>query len=836
MINVTDATKSAYIGDSINKTLTINFPNRNITFNNSDIVSESFELTESIETERYLTFKGCIASQCKFQVAENVQDLRGEYVTVTIKAGNTQTIDLFKGYVDEQNNETQEDIITEFICYDALYKIGSKNMQSWVDGLTFPITVKNLRNSLFSNLGIAQESKTLINDSLSISENFKTFCDNPSATDIMKWICEVNAVFGQIGRDGKFKYRELKEISEGLYPSETTYPGTTTYPSEENVAAVIDTSHYINLEYEPYEVDFITKVVIYDSGGLDVAYSGSGTNVFGLTDNPIAFSVNMTKACQAILAKVGSINYLPVISMECVGLPYIECGDNYTSYTKRNVCRTYVLQRTLKGIQALKDNYSSDSDRNRPEHKATAISRTNSNKQTILDVQADIVQFKKVVADEITATNAKFNNLDASKITTGTLSANRIGADTITVNKLKGNISKKDTGTTTAWELDFTGNGSLKIGEINASKITAGYISADRIKADSIDVEKLTGTIKDSSKSWEINLNKGTMKIGTLAVGQITGNISSTSASGGSGWKIDFDTGTLSIGEVKVNKIFGQISGQDYEDANPWTVDFTTGKINFGQIDAKHIKAHSIEVKSKLTGTIYNGSGDYQWGIDFQNGTMKIGKLEVGKITGNIKSDDQNQTWNIDFNEGKMSIGKLAVGQITGNIEKADYSGATKWKIDFTNGTMTIGDIDASHIKAETITADKIVAKTITADEIADNTIGNSKVSLSASDSNYGWGVSFGSNTGFTKGNLPAGNLTSGYVSSLQVNAEWKSVRAIKSVVWGYLYQHNSTKAIVLQTTNTPPTPSGYNYIGEVCRGVKGTTLYSLCQTQDDPN
>lgn len=83
---------------------------------------------------------------------------------------------------------------------------------------------------------------------------------------------------------------------------------------------------------------------------------------------------------------------------------------------------------------------------------------------------------------------------------------------------------------------------------IVADYITAGTLSADRIAANSIAVSKLTGSI--GSGDWEIDLTNGTMTIGTLAVGKITGSVS-----GGSGWAINFDTGTMTIGTISANNI-----------------------------------------------------------------------------------------------------------------------------------------------------------------------------------------------------------------------------------------------------------------------------------------
>ena len=512
MLNVTDATKNAYYDDTLLKTLIITFPNKNVTFTGDDILGESVKLIEKIETERSLTFKGCIASKFTFKVADNVIDLRGEYLEATIQADDTEEIPLFSGYVDDQDNETREDIVTTFTCYDPLYKIGSKNMQSWVDGLSFPITVRNFRNSLFSNLGITQEARTLINDNLTISANFKSFVDAPSATDIMKWICQLNGVYGQYGRDKLFHYRELNALSEGTYPAEDLYPGEDTFPSAENAGVTINTSDYVSLTYEPYTTDYITKVVIIDGGGLDQGQAGVEGNTFIVQDNPIAFNVNMQSAARALLAKINVVNHIPVIKMKCVGLPYVECGDTFLSYTRKNVCRSYVLQRTLSGIQALFDEYSSDSDKDYPPYKATTKSMTNADRKKILQIQSDIVRIDgKIIADE-----AEFNTLKSKAITTDNLSAQNI----------------------------------------SANQITAGTLNVDRIQAGSINAQKLNVSASDGN-GWNVSMGPGgtSFSKGSLGTGNITGELWTNK----SGWGVNFggygDQGSLTVGQVTADMI-----------------------------------------------------------------------------------------------------------------------------------------------------------------------------------------------------------------------------------------------------------------------------------------
>lgn len=480
MINVTDETKSAYLADSVHKNLTITIADRNVTFTNADIVSESLELTESIETTRALTFKGCIATRYKFKVAGIVTDLRGEYVEASIQASNTESIPLFKGYIDSQNNLTHEDILTEFTCYDALYSIGERDMQSWVDGLSLPMTVKQFRTSLFTNLGITQENNTFINDSLSISADFKTAVDKPSARELMQWLCQINARFGQIGRDGIFYYRELTPISRGLYPSTETYPSEETYPSAESAGVILSPGDYKSngFSYEPYETAKITKVVIVDKDGVERGSAGSGANIFVIKDNPIAYNVNMTQAARSILAKIDSLNFDPVIKLETVGLPWIECGDAVMAYTRLNTVRAFVLSRTLKGIQALSDSFSADTDQYQPIYKPTvqtqisqtntALAQTNSNVTTVDNRVTGVDNRVTGVSNQVTqlgtvvAQKANITDLNATNANVNYLSAN------------KANVSDLNA-------LSLTVNGKASIADLNATNARINALSASAI-------------------------------------------------------------------------------------------------------------------------------------------------------------------------------------------------------------------------------------------------------------------------------------------------------------------------------------------------------------------
>ena len=67
MIRVSDETKAAYKSDASHKELVIRIPSAEITLTNSDIISDSLELKESIENSGNLSFQGCIASFFKIE-------------------------------------------------------------------------------------------------------------------------------------------------------------------------------------------------------------------------------------------------------------------------------------------------------------------------------------------------------------------------------------------------------------------------------------------------------------------------------------------------------------------------------------------------------------------------------------------------------------------------------------------------------------------------------------------------------------------------------------------------------------------------------------------------
>ena len=475
MINISDDEKALYKG-VVHKTVTITVPNRNISFTNTDLIKESVSLTERIETERNLSFKGCCASVFSFSVNDFVQDIRGEYIEATIQADEGTEIPLFCGYVETQSNRTFEDYQTDFVAYDPLYKVLDRDVTAWYNGLSFPILVRNMRNSFFQLVGITQDTATLVNDNQTLN---KTIEDKViTGGDILRWLCQINGRFGLIGRDKKFHYVQLAQAIEGLYPADDLYPNDTLYPRESNASEEILKAVYSAISYQPFHTDWITRVSIVGKNGAIQGTAGDTTgDTFYISDNKLAWGLgNITQATQAILNEVRGARYTPA-DIDAKGLPYLECGDIIIANTRRNVITTYILERTLKGIQALTDSYGSDSDQRRPPYVPTVVTDVNAN--------------------QLATSNAQ-NKADSAYTNAGTAQSRADSAYSY-AGTADSHAGAAQTKANQAYELAAT---KVTANEVNTMILNAGFAKISDLNATNARIDSLSATVATINNAY----------------------------------------------------------------------------------------------------------------------------------------------------------------------------------------------------------------------------------------------------------------------------------------------------------------------------------------------
>lgn len=335
---------------------------------NDKIVSESLELEETLCSDMNLKYGGCEASEFRIRVANNqsykdlwvdviilVEDDAGVYVSDDnddyITAENnyyaysqytTVKLGRYKVFSDKPTNDR---VYRDLVCYDVMYDIINTDIASWYSGLTFPITLKNFRNSLFNYLGVTQESKTLINDNYSIKGGY--VATELSCRDIITNICELNGVFGHINSNNKFDYISL--------PSSDT----------------ITLAHYQNGSgaYEDYVTKKITGIVSYSADGNIGKQVGTTTNLYTIENNLLMYGNEGTtaqeNALNALLNKIKNFTYRPY-SVRTYGNPVIKLGTGIIINTTNKVISSFVMHRYLKGIQGMLDTYGSYGDEKYP--------------------------------------------------------------------------------------------------------------------------------------------------------------------------------------------------------------------------------------------------------------------------------------------------------------------------------------------------------------------------------------------------------------------------------------------------------------------------------------
>ncbi len=359
---------------------------------NDDIYAESMELHESISMEENLAFGSCNASEFKITIANNVSSLIGKRIgVIVILDGDILNPFEIGTYTVVSDIPTAERDRREITAYDDLYLILNTEVSEWYTGLTFPMTLKNFRDSFFNYLGITQDSTTLINDNITIEETITP--TTLYGSDVITRICEINACFGRIGRNGHFQY--------------ITLGGTATDVSSKG----------IELRHEDYQTEFIDKVQIRqnpdDVGGI----SGTGTNALIIENSFLMYgkTANELDTISAtILNAVSSIEYTP-IEIEIAGTPCMETGDKISFSDGSNTITSYVLERTLRGIQTLFDSINADGQPIRSEVTTLnteieqALGRVNALVRTVEETASQVSNLEDEVQSLVTQTASQIS-------------------------------------------------------------------------------------------------------------------------------------------------------------------------------------------------------------------------------------------------------------------------------------------------------------------------------------------------------------------------------------------------------------------------------------------
>ena len=585
---------------------------------NDRIVSESLKISEALCSEQDLTFGACESSECQITVADVIEDLTGkEFVLSAEIGGYNMALGIYTVKSFKRQSDRCKRLIT---AYDRMERFNT-DVAIWYESLSFPVTIKTMRDSLCDYIGIEQEKTSLLLDSLQIEKTIET--QQISGLDILKAICEINGVFGHISRSGKMQYIQLQQT--GLYPSETLFPDDNLFPSELDRPYETITTYKQPARYEDYVVNGIDSLTIRAEKGDIGANVGNGMNPYAIEGNFLVYgksSQELLNIAQSLLPRIKGRIYRPV-SVDCNCMPWLEVGDAIRLITRDDLIESFIMRRTISGCQAMRDRLESTGSQNREEEFSiqkqiiqlegkTAIISKN-----VEEVYVEVSNLKEdtnsklsVMADQITA------EVNRATEAEGKLSAS-IKAN---AKKIELKVSAGDVSSQISLEKDAVTIRSNRLSwQSDKSSMTAnGLLTCENIKATN---GTFSGTITGS------NITGGTITGTTIEGNTITGGtISGTTITGGTIIGSEIRAKSIeAIGTVAV-KVFSaeRIDCEGSMDAHTVNVDYlrygmaTQGSDRRLKENIKTIsQADSIKLIESLNPVCYHFRDDGNPGIGF---------------------------------------------------------------------------------------------------------------------------------------------------------------------------------------------------------------------------
>lgn len=492
--------KEKYWDSGTDKQMVISVVGTNQKIDNSMLEVGTFALEESLCSESELKFGACEANAVKFAVHNTPGSTVGKKITITETVDrdteNPFQYGKYKVYSDVPSSNRTKRQIT---AYDAMYDILNADVKAWYAGLNFPMKLKQFRDSFFTHLGIAQVETSLVNDSMTVNKTIvATQTDDSSAVTeessisgktVVTAICEINGCFGNINRNGEFEYVFLKAITSAFYPAEDLFPSDNLFPSDANTESM--TGHYITFDYEDFQSKAITQLEIKTSEDNAGAIVGTAGNNYVISGNFLVSDktgAELEQIANNLLPIMAQAAYTPIKSCTCVGNPCLTLGEPIRFNTTREIVETYLLQRTLTGVQSKRDLISAQGTQ-------THSAKVNSIRETLESVERRTGKLERN-ADHLQSTYEDLEEQTNSKFEQ---TANAITAEVTRAQGAEDSLGSKITQTAES----ITAEVSKKVGEDEIRSKFA--MSPENIDIESGQVNFKANTLTIDSNNFQLD-------------------------------------------------------------------------------------------------------------------------------------------------------------------------------------------------------------------------------------------------------------------------------------------------------------------------------------------
>ena len=366
----------------------IHFKNENIDDINRGIKSGSLKLEKILDDNNQLKFGTCNSSKFSCTLL-GASDLTGEEISVY------QTVDgikykLFSGVITScvlDKNKVDRNLT----AYDKMYTMRKLNVWDWYNQLTFPIPLKDFRDSLFDYLGIVQVTQTLTNDTMLISKTVSQ--TEMSLETVLTAMCELNGCYGIMNEEGLFEYLDLNNHTI------------------KNISSNVRSSS----EYELYAVKRIDCVqLMFEDGDVGVSY-GDGSNKYQVIGNFLIYGkteAELNRIAVNLFSVISDIVVTPA-NLELIKTDYsLRLGDRVLFTDRFGVeYTTIILKQELSGVQLINESCSCELDEYRTETTSDfeseirkLMGKSNVLRRDINQTQSTIIDVEKGLQNQITQT------------------------------------------------------------------------------------------------------------------------------------------------------------------------------------------------------------------------------------------------------------------------------------------------------------------------------------------------------------------------------------------------------------------------------------------------
>ena len=574
-------------------------------------------------------------------------------------------------------------------AYDCICKLDAV-ADAWISGLTYPITLASMVNSMGNKLGLSISALTAdYRGSYKVYNNFMT--SNVTYRQILEYIAQVANVNFMADTSGQ------KDIIYKRYTETNT---------------TIDNSRYVKLTISDYTTAPIDKVQIQSTFD-DIGYIvGTGDNAYVITENPLFFTnekqSTITSIASSLLAELKTITYTPMKFSTLKDFD-INCGD----IIKVNNIPCYIMKKSIKpsgcefecvsnkrrdtqktevnsAITAL-NNKTNELVRTVDETKST-LTEVKGSMKTIEDEQGNITEQMATLTTDVSEVKQTAQGL-TSKVSSVETTLNNLDGEVTTLKTAQSTIDQKVSSITTkVEEVETTANGASQTASEARQTANSFSTKITQVENTANGAAQTASEANQTANSFSTRITTAEGNASTAL--QQSNKIAWVVKSGTDSTNFQLTDRTISLVSSNID-LTGYVTINSLKAGGTTTIDggrITTGTISADRIDVSNLKVRCIyNADNKLaitTASSYLHIGGDSTSANMEYVVIKGSKhIKIGEITYNTSNGNIYATNSISLGV----LGSQAFGKIYG---KAIYPGASdKCKLACdASGNLTLND------------------------------------------------------------------------------------------------------------------------------------------------